>query len=104
MRNRQKSPKESVAGIEPEVLIGIYTAEHRPTHDQKWAELDAADAPFARAALARAAEIRAEETDPGNAYLQGVADFHAAQSRQQLIQEMVDFDPQTIIRVATKPV
>ena len=104
MKDRQKFPKASVAGIKPEVLKGIFIAEHRPTHDQKWAELDAADAPFARAALARAEEIRTEGMDPGNAYLQGVADLHAVQTRQQLIEEMVDFDPQTIIPEATEPV
>lgn len=79
--------------MDTDVLKGIYEAEHRPTHDQKWAELDEADAPFARAALARAEQIRVEEIDPGDAYLQGVADFHATQARQRLIDDMADFDP-----------
>jgi hypothetical protein len=97
MRDRPKNPHKTVAGIQPEVLQGIYTAEHRPTHDQKWAELGAAEAPLARVALARAEEIRAEEMDPGEAYLQGVADFRAAHVRQGLIKEIADFDPATII-------
>jgi hypothetical protein len=86
---KSHEPQPSTSLFEPEVLIGLYEAEHRPTHDQKWAGLTAADAAFARVAIARANEI--EETDGTTAryaYLEDLADMHLAFARQKLIDEL----------------
>lgn len=63
----------------------VSEAKQEASHDEKWAMLDASHAAFARRAIVRADEIRTEKTDPGDAYLQGVADLRAYQIRQQLI-------------------
>lgn len=88
----KKTPARDVLAaphIDPAILQGLFEAEHRPTHDQKWGDLEAGDAPFARAALTKARNIRDAEVviDPGDAYLQGVADYRAAMVRQDLLSQ-----------------
>jgi hypothetical protein len=78
---RNKQPKT----INENVIQGVFEAEHRPSHDQKWADLQASDAPLARAAVVRSAEIREEGIDPGEAYLMGIADSDAYKQRQELV-------------------
>lgn len=68
-------------------MMGLFEAEHRPSHEDKWRELEAEDAPLARHAVVKAEAIRADGEDPGNAYLRGVADALAWLNRQRLIAE-----------------
>jgi hypothetical protein len=65
-----------------------FEAEHRPTHDQKWAALEAEDASFVREAIVRAQELREEGLDAGDAYLRGLADQHHRQNRQAMIEDV----------------
>jgi hypothetical protein len=45
-------------GLEDAIAEGVLFGEFRPSSDEKWAELTAEDAPFARAALRRAQQIK----------------------------------------------
>jgi hypothetical protein len=99
MRKNPEYKRPAVIAFDPEVLKGLFEAVLRPTHDQKWADLRAADAEFARAALAKANTIEGDETiSSREAYLQGVADMHAAVNRQRLIMELDDFNPDLLLR------
>jgi hypothetical protein len=78
------NPKKKAQSLSGEAMVAAFQAEHRPTHDQKWAALDAADAPMVRKALVRAEEVSAEGLDPGEAYLQAIADFAYFRERASL--------------------
>jgi hypothetical protein len=77
-------PKKKLQPLSDEAMTAAFQAEHQPTHDQKWAALTAADAPMVRRALVRSEEIRAEGLDPGEAYLQAIADFAYFRERASL--------------------
>jgi hypothetical protein len=77
--------KQRPDSLSEEALDGLFRAEHRPTHEQIWGELEAAHAPLAREALVRAQIIREGGQDPGDAYLRGVAEANAWRDRQDLI-------------------
>lgn len=69
-------------------LSALYNAEHRPSQAQKWADLDASNAEISQAALKRAQLIRDQNIEAGQAYLMGVADYHAALKRQRLLRSV----------------
>jgi hypothetical protein len=81
---KSKSSKQSLKTSYKD-LLRIQAEEHKPSHDSKWSQLTADDAPFVREAIVRADAIRHEGLDAGDAYLQGVADLRAYQIRQELI-------------------
>ena len=87
MANSANSKKPSSLG-ENEVLQGLYEAEHRPSQDQKWAAIEASKAPFARAVIVRAQQIREEGIDAGDAYLMGIADANEHDVRLRSIDEL----------------
>jgi hypothetical protein len=51
------------------------------SHDKKWTAMTAADADFVGSALVKAERIRQQQLDPGDAYLQGIADRADAERR-----------------------
>jgi len=65
-----------------------YSAEHRPSHDHKWRQLGKQQSEVAHRALVRADEIRSEDIEAADAYLQGVADAYAALERQRILEEL----------------
>ena len=73
---------DPIKSIDEQVVAGLYLSPSQPNHNQKWAELDANEAPMARAALLKANQLRALRIDPGQAYLEGIADLRAALRRQ----------------------
>lgn len=87
------SEQDPALTIDTLVLEGLYHSEVPPTHETKWKELGE-NAAFAREALVRAQRIREEGVDAGNAYLEGIADFHAAVVRQALLQVVQTFNPE----------
>ena len=50
-----------------------------------WNTITAAEAPFVRQSLLRAHTLRLLQVDPGDAYLQGVADAVGFQHLQQIV-------------------
>lgn len=62
-------------------------------HDDKWKNLGSQRAALARGAVIKAELLRREGIDPGDAYLQGIADAQAVQGRAvQIAQMMPLFD------------
>lgn len=56
------------------VVAQIFDSAHAPSHDQKWSQLGADDAPLVRAALVRASSLSLLNVKPNDAYLRGIAD------------------------------
>jgi hypothetical protein len=79
-------PKKKSRSLSDEAMAAAYQAEHRPTHDQKWAAIKPSDAPFVRDALIKAEALRDEGADPGDAYLQAIADFNRYRERLELLE------------------
>ncbi|GAC1501229.1 MAG: hypothetical protein NVS1B10_05330 [Candidatus Saccharimonadales bacterium] len=65
-----------------DVLTGIFDADTQPSQDEKWKRLANDDPVFAGYGLSKANKLRETGTDPGQAYLQGLADAHEKSSRQ----------------------
>ncbi len=61
-----------ISRFSPEILDASFDTS--PTaHDDLWRSIQPDEAALVRRAVVKAQEIRANETDPGDAYLQGIA-------------------------------
>ncbi|MBC7582002.1 hypothetical protein H7097_04020 [Aeromicrobium sp.] len=70
MRNQPPNPELS---LKDSLAIGATTS--KMSHSEKWKGLTAEDSAFARAAIVKANLLRSSHADPGDAYLQAVADM-----------------------------
>ncbi|MGC1177401.1 MAG: hypothetical protein WA843_05005 [Candidatus Saccharimonadales bacterium] len=85
--NRPRPDKRADGSLDAS-LLETYAAEHQPSHDQKWAQLLPSDAPLVRQALTKAQQLREQGIDPGDAYLQGIADMAHFRDKQALVRYM----------------
>jgi hypothetical protein len=80
--------------IEPAIVEAIFKPEHKPSSSSKWDDFSASDALLARSALTKANRLGAAGSELRAAYLEGVADTHAALLRQTLLNDVQKhFDP-----------
>jgi hypothetical protein len=90
MRKKQEG-KPNPPSANKEALEALFAAEHHPSHNQKWSRLRS---DIARDALIKAHSLSERGIDPGDAYLQGIADLYYRLERDRLVDEIVQcFDP-----------
>lgn len=91
-----KSPSTPELPLADELARGA--TEGSLSHDDKWKALGPEDAAFVRAATLKAARLRTEHADPGDAYLQCLADmkrFGLLSEVAQLVTQDIDSLPET---------
>lgn len=76
--------------VDDETAKAVFVGKLRPDHETAWRSLSAEDAAIARAAIARAAEIRSIDGDiAAERLLEGVALTLVALGRQRLIDTLL---------------